>query len=130
MAYISIDEAIAINEKLVKIFGGSSGVRDLVLLQSALARPQATFGEMDLYPDIFTKATALIQSIILNHPFLDGNKRTAITCCTRFLNRNGYVFKLPVEDTVDFVIDISSKSISFEEIIDWIKTNSSKSITQ
>jgi len=72
-----------------RILQGSHGVRDLHLLEAAAARPQATFEGKDLYSDIFSKAAALLDSIIRNHPFLDGNKRTAIGAACLFLERNG-----------------------------------------
>ena len=73
---ISVEQALGIHEMVVKQFGGSMGVRDAGGLESALARPFQTFGGEDLYPDLFSKAAAIGESIIINHPFIDGNKRT------------------------------------------------------
>ncbi|MCJ7584226.1 MAG: type II toxin-antitoxin system death-on-curing family toxin [Anaerolineales bacterium] len=73
--------------------GGAHGVRDLAMLESAVARPQTTFGGKDLYPDLFTKVAALLDSLINDHPFVDGNKRTGITAAALFLRRNGYRLK-------------------------------------
>ena len=77
MKYISIDEVVAIHFELINQFGGSQGMRDFGLLHSAVERSRASFGGEDLYPDIFSKAAALLHSLILNHPFIDGNKRTS-----------------------------------------------------
>ena len=68
-------------------FGGSHGTRDEGLLESAIARPYQTFGGNDLYPTVFEKAAAIAESIVINHPFVDGNKRTGFLTCWQFLNR-------------------------------------------
>jgi death-on-curing family protein len=78
-----------LHARLITETGGSHGVRDLGLLQSAIARPQASFEDADLYPDLFTQAAALLDSLIRNHPFVDGNKRTVITAASFFLWVNG-----------------------------------------
>jgi death-on-curing protein len=72
---ISVSEAIYIHDILIERFGGSTGIRDVGLLESALARPFQTFNGVDLYPESIEKAAALIESILNNHPFVDGNKR-------------------------------------------------------
>src|SRR5688572_20333207 len=77
--YLSPQQVLAIHDQMIKRFGGSSGIRDVGLLESAVARPKATFDGNDLYPSIFQKAAALLQSLLKNHPFVDGNKRTALT---------------------------------------------------
>lgn len=71
---ISIKEAIGIQELLIELFGGSKGIRDKGVLQSALSRPFQTFEQKDLYPNPEDKAAAILESIIVNHPFIDGNK--------------------------------------------------------
>ena len=85
MNYITPEQVLFIHYRIIEETGGSHGIRDLALLQSALARPMATFDENDLYPDIFSKAAALMHSIIKSHPFMDGNKRTAYSSCGVFL---------------------------------------------
>ena len=67
---------LRLHELSINIYGGAQGTRDEGLMESAIARPYQTFGEEDLYPTIFGKAAAIVESIIINHPFLDGNKRT------------------------------------------------------
>lgn len=90
MKYLAPEQVLFIHARLVAETGGSHGIRDLGLLLSALARPQATFDGQDLYPDLFSKAGALMESLLQNHPFVDGNKRTAITSAAMFLRLNGY----------------------------------------
>ena len=76
---ISASEVEIIHNILIDKFGGAKGIRDLGLLESALARPFATFDEIDLYNNPVEKAAAIMESIVINHPFIDGNKRTAYT---------------------------------------------------
>ena len=120
---IIIDEVFELHEKSILDYGGSRGLRDIGLLQSALARPFQTFGGEDLYPTIFEKAAALGESLIVNHPFIDGNKRTGMLCMTALLMVNNYTFIASSHDFYNFVINISTGSISFEEIVEWLKNN-------
>ena len=79
MTYLTVEQVLFIHMRLIAETGGSPGLRDLGLLASAVARPQATFGGEDLYPDLLSKAAALMDSLVRNHPFVDGNKRVGIT---------------------------------------------------
>ncbi|HUM70888.1 MAG TPA: type II toxin-antitoxin system death-on-curing family toxin, partial [Chloroflexota bacterium] len=87
--YLTAQQVLFIHARLIATTGGEHGVRDIGLLESAVARPQATFDGVELYPDLFHKAAALMESLAQNHPFVDGNKRTAITATAMFLRRNG-----------------------------------------
>jgi death-on-curing protein len=73
--YLSLSQLLRLHEMQIRAFGGSTGVRDRGGAEAALARPQATFGGEDLYPDVEAKAAALMHSLVANHPFVDGNKR-------------------------------------------------------
>lgn len=119
--YPDVSDVLLIHAKMIEFFGGRDGVRDYFLLDSALERPKATFGGEDLYPSIFGKAAALIQSLILNHPFDDGNKRTAITTCALFLHLNGYEVNLPVKDSIEFTLNVDNHSLSLEQIAAWLE---------
>ena len=77
MKYIYPKQIIYLHKRIIENTGGQEGLRDTRLLESAVYRPMATFGGQELYPDIFDKASALIHSLISNHPFFDGNKRTS-----------------------------------------------------
>lgn len=109
---------------MIELFGGRKDVHDFTLLHSAVERCKATFGGIDLYPTIFEKAAALIQSLILNHPFDDGNKRTAISSCALFLFINGWELDLPKKKSIKFTLDIDSHKISFKQIASWLKRHS------
>lgn len=109
---------------MVKNHGGSSGVRDMGMLESAINRPFATFGGEDLYKDEFTKAAALIQSIVKNHPFLDANKRTAWSVAYIFLKLNKIEATVFRKILVKFMISATNQNLSVDEISSWLKKHS------
>ena len=122
--FLGLDEVLAIHHDQIERYGGSHGIRDLDLLISALARPQATFAGSDLYPDLFSKASALIHSLTLNHPFVDGNKRTAIVSTARFLFINGFVLKMSENELINLSLKIDSKNLDQDEVSTWLKKHS------
>ena len=104
MKYLSAEQILFIHARLIEETGGSHGVRDLGMLLSALGRSQASFEDQDLNPDLFSKAAALMESRIFNHPFLDGNKHTGATGAGLFLRRNGYCLTASNLDLVDALL--------------------------
>jgi len=122
--YLSVDQVLAIHDRMVKRFGGSFGIRDLGLIDSAVARPQASFGGQDLYENIFDKAAALLQSLLKNHPFVDGNKRTALTSAGLFLKENGWKLKNTHKEEVEFAVAVDNQHLPLEEISQWLKEHS------
>lgn len=125
--YLSIEQVLAIHDQMVKRFGGSFGIRDLGLIDSAVARPQASFGGQDLYTNIFDKAAALLQSLLKNHPFVDGNKRTALTSAGLFLKINGWELVNAHKAEVEFAIKVDNSNLSLEQISKWLKEHSVRS---
>ncbi len=123
---ISVQQALRIHTIAIEGFGGADGVRDLGALESALARPFQTFDAVDLYPTVFEKAAALGESIIVNHPFVDGNKRTGYLLMEALLRYEGYTIKASDDDLYNFVINISTGASPFEEIVTWLKANTQK----
>lgn len=123
VTYISVDEVLIIHDDMIRRYGGSFGIRDLGLIESALARPQASFGGEDLYPTIFAKASALFHSLIFNHAFVDGNKRTTITVIARFLSLNGYELKTTQKEIVEFPLWVENTHPTIEAIEQWLKTH-------
>ena len=97
--FLSVDEAIAIHERLIERFGGKSGIRDKGLLESALFRPQTGY-----YDDIAELAAALFESLILNHAFVDGNKRVAFFVTDTFLRLNGWKLSVETESAHTFIV--------------------------
>lgn len=124
--YLEIDEVYSIHEVVIKVGGGRHGVRDFTLIHSAVERPRASFAGKLLYADIWLQAAALIQSLIKNHPFEDGNKRTGFFSTLRFLNINGYDIKADKKEIVNFALDIDVKKLSVNRISSWLKNHSKK----
>ncbi|OGH21025.1 MAG: hypothetical protein A2186_04005 [Candidatus Levybacteria bacterium RIFOXYA1_FULL_41_10] len=112
---------------MIDRYGGSHGIRDLGLIQSAIARPQSSFGGEDLYQSIFDKAAALFHSLVFNHAFVDGNKRTTMVSTARFLSMNGYELEVDGKEFVAFPLRVENKHLSIEEISRWLKKHSKKS---
>jgi death-on-curing protein len=90
MRYLSIDQVLVIHKRILEQSGGGAGIRDFGALESALAQPEMTFGGDELYPSISEKASALGFSLVMNHPFVDGNKRVGHAVMEVFLVLNGY----------------------------------------
>lgn len=124
--YLLIEEVIAIHQAMIELFGGKEYIHDFTMLYSAIERCKATFSGKDLYPTIFDKAAALIQSLILNHSFEDGNKRTAFTSCALFLFYNHYQLIYLKKDVIKFTLDIASHKLNFEQISFWLKKHAKK----
>ena len=124
--HITLDVVLAIHDDMIDKYGGSRGIRDLGLIQSAIARPQSSFGGDDLYPNVFDKAAALFHSLIFNHAFIDGNKRTTIVSTAHFLSLNGFELDVSQEDFVAFPLLVENKHLSIEKISKWIKNHSNE----
>ncbi len=124
--YLTLEQILVIHEDQIERYGGTSGLRNLSLLESATFRPQSTFDGNDLYTNPFEKAAALMHSLISNHPFIDGNKRTGFVSAVIFLEMNGWTIHLKKEELVQTVIEIALKKFSIEEIALWLKKSSTK----
>ncbi len=124
--YIPIEEVLIIHDDMISRYGGSFGIRDMGLIESALARPKASFGGQDLYPGVLDKAAALFHSLIFNHAFTDGNKRTALTVTARFLSLNGYELKASQEEIVEFPLWVDNTHPDIEEIAKWLREHTMK----
>jgi death on curing protein len=118
---ISIQETVYIHNLLIKTFGGSSGVRDFQALESALSRPFQTFDNVELYPSIIEKAASLLESLLANHPFVDGNKRTGYVLMRLFLKKNGMDIIADEETKYQFVIDVASGVKRYDDILIWLE---------
>lgn len=115
--YLSLDEALAIHQRVLARFGGAGGVRDLGLLESALYRPRSGY-----YADLAEMAAALFESFLMNHPFVDGNKRVAFFAADVFLRLNGW--KLAVEPTEahSFLMQLfESGECDFDHLLPWLR---------
>ncbi|MEH2413421.1 type II toxin-antitoxin system death-on-curing family toxin [Nostoc sp.] len=114
--FLTISQVLDIHQRQIQRFGGTSGVRDEGLLDSALAQPQATFGGELLHPTIHEQAAAYLYNLAMNHPFIDGNKRTAFAVMNTFITLNGYSLNLSQEQAYNLVIQVVQKEISKEEL--------------
>ncbi|MBI4353171.1 MAG: type II toxin-antitoxin system death-on-curing family toxin [Candidatus Omnitrophica bacterium] len=126
MRYVQLEELVRAHEILLKKYGGSAGIRDYGLLESAVHRPQASvFGE-DAYPAVFDKAAAVCHSLLMSHPFVDGNKRTAFAACHLTLLLNGWDLTSDSNETYAFLIRTIKNRLAWQEISSWLKTRSQK----
>ena len=114
MIYLSPEQLLFLHARLIDETGGSQGVRDLNMLLSALGRPGASYDNRDLYPDIYTKVAALMDSLIRNHPFLDGNKRTGIIAAVIFLRMNGYQLEATNTELEEFTLGVAKSKHRIE----------------
>jgi len=112
-----------LHQILIDKFGGTRGIRDKGALESALARPFQTFEGQDLYPTVLDKASSLIESILINHPFLDGNKRLGYALLRLYLLKNNLDILASQDNKYEFVIGIASGVLKHPEILSWLKAN-------
>jgi death-on-curing protein len=113
---ISLEELVWMHTVAVTEFGGSQGMRDRGLLESAISRPLASFGGKNLSDTPFKRAAALVESLVLNHGFVDGNKRTAMYAMAAWLEREGYVIEAARGEVRDLALAIASHQMSTEQI--------------
>jgi death on curing protein len=118
---IEVQEALLIHQVLIEKFGGSHGLRDRGLLESALARPFQTFNGEELHPGPIEKAAALIESLLSNHPFIDGNKRTGYVLMRLLLLDAGMDLSATQQEKYDFVMRIASGKSPLDQITSWIR---------
>ena len=117
--HLRLEEAIAIHEQLIERFGGAPGVRDLGLLESALFRPQTGY-----YADVAEMAAALFESLLMNHPFVDGNKRVRFFATDVFLRLNGWRIETDPHDAHRFLIGLlDAGECDFDRLLPWIREN-------
>ena len=124
MKYLYPKQVLYLYQQVIQRSGGTLGLRDEGLLESAVYRPQASFGGQDLYPDLFSKAAALGHSLILNHPFVDGNKRVGFEAMLLMLRLNGYDVHVPLETSFGFVVEVAKGKRTEQAIADWLKQHS------
>lgn len=122
---IVLESILKVHSFSISKYGGSEGVRDMGLLESSIARPFQTFDNVELYSDVFEKAAALAESLIVNHPFIDGNKRTGFLAMVALIENDGYALKASEEDAYNFTIKISTGEARFDDIVAWLKANTS-----
>lgn len=121
--YVSLEEILRIHFQLIEDFGGSHGVRDEGRLKSAVQAPKQIVFDQEQYESLFDKAAVYLRNIIGDHPFSDGNKRTAVTICGIFLARNGKPLTPNPIELEDFTLRVATEHLTIDEISGWLKTN-------
>jgi len=123
MRYLTLNEVLVLYRRVIRESGGAAGIRDLGLLESALAQPRQTFSGIELYPSIVEKAAALGFSLIKNHPFIDGNKRIGHAAMEVFLVLNGYEIQATVDEQERIILDVAAGRVNRAAFTDWLITH-------
>ena len=120
---ILLEDILSLHDMSIRDYGGMQGIRDIGLLESAIARPFQTFDGKDLYFTSIEKAAALSESLIINHPFLDGNKRTGLLGMLSILLEYKIEINANEGDLYNSIIQLSTGEIKFDEIVAWLNKN-------
>ena len=123
MRYLSFGEIVSLHQTVISATGGSSGIRDLNALHSAVTQPHAAFGGEDLYPTLAEKAAALCFSLVMNHPFVDGNKRVGHAAMEVFLLLNGSVITASVDDAEATMLALAAGQLDGQRFVEWIRNH-------
>ena len=123
MRYLTLGEVLDLDCRVIEQSGGADGVRDLGGVQSAVAQPLMTFGGDELYPTIECKATALCFSLVMNHPFVDGNKRIGHAAMETFFVMNGFALAADVDDAEKIILTLAAGELSREELLEWVTSH-------
>lgn len=119
--FLDLDQVLRIHQSVIELYGGQAGVRDLGLLQSALAMPRASFEGQPLHPDLFEMAAAYLYHLVQNHPFIDGNKRVGATTAIVFLDLNGILLKDDEPAMAEMTLRVASGQFSKPEIASFFR---------
>ncbi len=119
--YLSLEQLLAAHASQIERYGGATGLRDQGALEAAVARPQATFGGEDLYADVAAKAAALMHSLVMNHPFIDGNKRVGAHAVVVFLLANEVAPGFSPGDLTELTLATARGELSAEELAIWFR---------
>lgn len=121
MRYLTLLEVLELHRRIIAQSGGTLGVRDFGLLESAIAQPQMMFAGEELYTSLIEKAAALGFSIIMNHPFIDGNKRAGHAALETFLILNGIEINASVDEQENIILAIASGEVGRETFVEWLQ---------
>jgi death on curing protein len=119
MRYLTVSEILDLHKLVLEQSGGADGFRDLGAVESAVAQPQITFGGQELCPTVAEKASALGFSLVMNHPFIDGNKRVGHAAMETFLVLNGYELSAAVDEQERIVLQVASGDLGRAEFTEW-----------
>lgn len=121
MKYLTIEQVIHIHDQTIKKIGGIEGLRDRSLLESAIASPMTTIFQKEMYPSVIEKGACYLFSICKNHPFVDGNKRTATICCLIFLRQNGEKIFYNKKEFEDFVCALADSKMDRGSVVVFLR---------
>ena len=121
MRYLTVSEVIELYRQVMEASGGTVGILSINALESAVSQPRATFGGNDLYPSLVEKAATLGFSLVMNHPFVDGNKRIGHYAMETFLVINGYELNASVDEQEFTILQLASGKLSRDAFTDWIR---------
>jgi death-on-curing protein len=121
IVYLSAEQVLQLHVLQLEHFGGRRGIRDRDALESAIGRPAATFGGDDLYPDLAAKAGALLHSLVMNHPFVDGNKRVGAMAAELFIEINGASLLAEDEELEEFCLSVARGELDAGQIAIWLR---------
>jgi len=124
--HFSVEQILQIHEAQIEKFGGARGLRDPGALESAVARPAMTFGGEDLYPDVPSKAAALMHSLVMNHAFVDGNKRVCVTSAELLLRLNGYRLDASDPELGELTLTVARGELDAEALAIWFRQRISR----
>jgi death on curing protein len=127
MRYLTLLEVLELHRQIMEQSGGGLGIRDLGLLESAVAQPLMTFGGEELYPSMIQKAVTVGFSIMMNHPFVDGNKRTGHAAMEVFLILNGQEISASVDEQEHIILAVASGRIGRDAFVDWLEERTTAS---
>ena len=119
--FLTLDEVLDLHRESIDRYGGGHGIRDMGLLQSALAMPAAAFGGKFLHPDLPAMGAALLFHLVQNHPFVDGNKRIAFVAMNVFLILNGLEIETPEPDVVATILGVAEGRLDRDGLADWLR---------
>jgi death on curing protein len=123
MRYLSISEVFELHDRIISLSGGSRGIRDINALESAVNQPRQTFDQKDLYPDIVTKAAALCFSLVMNHPFVDGNKRVGHAAMETFLILNEHEIIAGVDEQERIMLELAAGKMTRTNFLEWLNNH-------
>jgi len=120
MRYLNLGEVLELHRRLIAQSGGAGGLREMAGLESALAQPQMTFGGQELYPTVESKAAAICFSLVMNHPFVDGNKRVGHAAMETFLVLNGSELNAEIDDAEQMILRLAAGRLTRDELVRWV----------
>jgi death-on-curing protein len=121
VVYLSFDQVEALHAAQIERYGGSAGLRDRGALEAAVARPAMTFGGEDLYPDASSKAAALMHSLVMNHAYVDGNKRVGAHAAILFFALNGYQTDITAKELEQITLTVARGEMDAEPLAIWFR---------